>query len=264
MESDLRSGAEKITPLCSSLMGHVSPARFVAPISNFRKWTGAGSTTCGCALFMTMTTSIFSSGTAALRFHVLGDSLAAGVGCARIEDTLGHQLASRLRSTGRAVDLNVLAVSGARSADLAAQVRAAVSAGVDLALIVIGANDLTALVPTAVGARLLHDAVTELRRVGARVVVATAPDLSMVPHVPAAYRAVVAAASEHYARAQGEAVLRAGGIVAPVGRELATKFAADHDLFSSDRFHPSPAGYALVASALGPYLEAAVDGRTAA
>ncbi len=45
--------------------------------------------------------------------------------------------------------LRVLAVPGATSRDLAAQVRRAVLLGVDLALVVVGANDLTRLVPPA-------------------------------------------------------------------------------------------------------------------
>ena len=72
-----------------------------------------------------------------LRFRVLGDSLAAGVGCTRVEETLGERLAAVLREEGHAVDLGVHAVSGARSTGLDPQVRAAVRAGVDVALIVI-------------------------------------------------------------------------------------------------------------------------------
>jgi len=192
-----------------------------------------------------------------LRFHVLGDSLAAGVGCARADETLGHRLALVLRAAGHSVDLRVLAVSGARSADLANQVRTSLSAGVDLALIVIGANDLTSFVPSAVGAGQVHDAVAALRRVGAQVVVATAPDLGVVSHVPPAYRGLVSSISGQYAGAQGDAVRRAGGTVAPVGAQLSTRFATDRTLFSADRFHPSPAGYAVIATALEPYVTAA-------
>ncbi|MFD9739854.1 SGNH/GDSL hydrolase family protein [Umezawaea sp. NPDC059074] len=192
-----------------------------------------------------------------LRFHVFGDSLAAGVGCARADETLGHRLTRTLRGAGHSVDLRVLAVSGARSADLANQVRASLSAGVDLALIVIGANDLTSFVPSAVGAGQVHDAVVALRRVGAQVVVATAPDLGVVSHIPPAYRGLVSSISGQYAGAQGDAVRRAGGTVAPVGAQLSSRFATDRALFSADRFHPSPAGYAVIATALEPYVTAA-------
>lgn len=198
-----------------------------------------------------------------LRFRVLGDSLAAGVGCTRLDQTLGHLLAAALRSAGHRVDLGVHAVSGARSADLAAQVRAAVPTGVDLALVVIGANDLTSFTPPAIGAGLLHDAVADLRRAGGRVVVATAPDLSVVSHVPPSYRGFVRQASEVYARAQADAVVRAGGSVAAVGPDLLARFTADPAFFSADRFHPSPAGYALIATALTPYVLAAAEKQAA-
>ncbi|MFE2755244.1 SGNH/GDSL hydrolase family protein [Actinosynnema sp. NPDC059335] len=195
--------------------------------------------------------------TAQLRFRVLGDSLAVGVGCARVEETPGALLSARLRAAGHRVDLGVHAVSGARSDGLAAQVRAAVPTGVDLALVVIGANDLTSFTPPAVGAGLLHDAVAALRRAGGEVVVATAPDLGVLSHVPPAYRAFVSQASGLYARAQADAVVRAGGVVAAPGRDLLDRFAADPRLFAADRFHPSPAGYALIADALAPRVLAA-------
>lgn len=198
-----------------------------------------------------------------LHFRVLGDSIAAGVGCARVEESLGQLLARELLAAGHQVDLRVHAVPGARSADLAAQVRVAVATGVDLALIVIGANDLTSFTPPALGARLLHDAVEDLRRAGARVVVVPAPDLGVVSRVPPAYRAFVSQASQLYARAQADAVVRAGGTVADVDRDLVTRFATDEHLFSADRFHPSAAGYALIADAVVSYVLAAAAARAA-
>ncbi|HET6705733.1 SGNH/GDSL hydrolase family protein [Amycolatopsis sp.] len=195
--------------------------------------------------------------TAPLRFCVLGDSLAAGVGSSREDDTLGRRLTRRLRDAGHVVRLRNFGVPGARSADLARQVGVALGEGVDLALIVIGANDLAGFVAPAVGARQLHDAVTRLVRAGARVIVVPAPDLGIVARVPGPYRQLVSAASGHYARAQAEAAVRAGGAVATAGPELAARFAADPTLFSGDRFHPSSAGYAVIADGLAPHVLAA-------
>ncbi|WP_086662061.1 SGNH/GDSL hydrolase family protein [Lentzea kentuckyensis] len=191
-----------------------------------------------------------------MRLRLLGDSIAAGVGSTRREDTLGPLLAARLRMTGHEVDLRVHAVPGARSSGLSTQVRAAVTSGVDIAVIVIGANDLTRFVPAHVGAQQLHDAVADLRRAGAAVVVATAPDLSVVAHVPPALRDIVSTVSRDYALAQQQAVIRAGGVVAHVEQAVSTQFAADPSLFAPDRFHPSGAGYRAIAAALAPAVEA--------
>lgn len=192
-----------------------------------------------------------------LRFRVLGDSLAAGVGCARVEQSIGHVLAGALRSAGHRVELGVHAVPGARSADLAPQVRAAVAGGTDLALIVIGANDLTRLTPPDVGARLLKDAVAALTGAGARVVVVTAPDMGVLGHVPPAFREVVSQTSRLYATAQADAATAAGATIAHVGPEVFSRFAVDERMFSADRFHPSAAGYAVIAQALTSYVLAA-------
>jgi lysophospholipase L1-like esterase len=198
-----------------------------------------------------------------LRFRVLGDSLAAGVGCARADQGLGYLLADALRLAGHRVDLTVLGVPGARSAALAAQVRTAVVSGVDLALIVIGANDIASFTPPEVGAGLLRDAVADLRLAGAEVIVLPAPDLGVVSHVPPAFRPLVSQASGMYAQAQSAAVLRAGGRVADAGHEVASRFATNPGLFSADRFHPSPAGYAVIASVLVPHVLAAATSAAA-
>ncbi|MGX7826020.1 SGNH/GDSL hydrolase family protein [Actinokineospora sp. 24-640] len=189
-----------------------------------------------------------------LRFHVLGDSLAAGVGCTSPSQTLGHRLAATLRAAGHAVDLHVHAVPGARSTDLAPQVRAASAGRVDVAMLVIGANDLISFTPPETGVRQLGAAVADLTGLGAAVLVVTAPDLSIVSAVPGPYRDFVRLVSTGYARAQADAVISAGGFVTAVGAELFDSFRRDPSLFSADRFHPSPSGYALIANALSPHL----------
>jgi lysophospholipase L1-like esterase len=189
-----------------------------------------------------------------LRFLVLGDSLAFGTGAARPQDTLGARLTRRLTDAGSDVELHVVAVPGATSLDLAAQVRRAAAVDADLALLVVGANDLTRRVPPARAATALGAAVRELRARGTEVLVVPTPDLSSVAWVPPAFHAVVAGICDQLRARQTTAAETAGAVVAPVAPEVAARFAGDPSLFSADRFHPSSAGYALVADALAPRL----------
>jgi lysophospholipase L1-like esterase len=194
-----------------------------------------------------------------VRLAILGDSIAYGQGAARPSDRLGARLAADLNASGTPTELRILAVPGARSAALAAQVRRAVSWRPDVALIDTAANDLPSSVPPAQAAGLLGDAVRALRSAGSRVVVAPAPDMSVLPMVPEQFRAVVRAGSGLLRQAQTRAALAEGARVADVEAETSASFAADPSLFSADRFHPSSAGYAVIARALAPAVFAAVS-----
>ena len=196
-----------------------------------------------------------------LRLAVLGDSIGFGQGAARPEDTPAARLTRALEARDVAVTARVLAVPGARSSGLRSQVDRALDWQPDVAVIVIGANDISHRVPPAEAAGELGSAVRRLREAGAEVVVAPAPDLSVVPQVPAAYRAVVKAGSGLLRTAQVTAVTAAGGRVADADGATSTAFGADAGLFSGDSFHPSSAGYAVIADALLVEVLAAVAGR---
>lgn len=193
---------------------------------------------------------------------VLGDSIAFGTGAADPSDAIGPRLVRALAEDDVDVALQVVAVPGATSAALAGQVRQVTRC--DLALVVVGANDLTRLVPPATAAQQLGAAVRDLRVLGADVLVVPAPDLSTVPWVPPAFQALVATASAELQRRQDEAVRAAGGVAVPIGADLGERFRNQPGLFAADRFHPSSAGYALIADALLPVVRSVARGRTAA
>lgn len=197
-----------------------------------------------------------------LSLAVLGDSIAHGTGASRPDDALGPRLVAALAEDGLDVALQVLAVPGAVSAGLAAQVRQVTRA--DLGLVVVGSNDLTRLVPPATAAEQLGAAVRQLRQLGAEVLVVPAPDLSTVPWVPPALQSLVSTASGELQRRQADAVRAAGGVLAPIGADLGQRFRARPALFAADRFHPSSAGYALIAEALVPVVRAIARSRSAA
>lgn len=193
---------------------------------------------------------------APLRLALLGDSIAYGVGAERSEDTLAHRLRADLDRAGLETVTRVFAWSGARSANLRRQVERALRWQPDLALIIIGANDLTHQVPPAEAAEDLRQAVQALVAVGIEVVLAPAPDLSVVPHVPPAFRDFVRSRSMQFRQAQVATATQEGAVVADADAATSTSFAADLALFSRDRFHPSSAGYERIARALGPVVRA--------
>jgi len=192
-------------------------------------------------------------GRAPLRLAVIGDSSAAGLGCETAEQTPGALLAGSLaRELHRRVLLDVLAVVGARSADLDAQVARALVGKVDLAVLMVGANDVTHRVPPAAAARDLARAVTTLRAAGASVVVGTCPDLGTVKPLWQPLRSVARVVSRRTASAQTIAVVEAGGLSVSLGNLLGREFGESPALWSADRFHPSAAGYARVVDVLLP------------
>jgi lysophospholipase L1-like esterase len=196
-----------------------------------------------------------------LRLVVLGDSIAYGTGARHPDDSLGPRLSGALAADGFDVDLHVLAVPGAVSAHLGAQVRRAEPLHADLAVVVIGANDLARFVPVDSAAAALAAAVTALRADGTDVVVVPAPDMSSIPFVPPAFRAAVRAACAQLQQHQARVAEAAGAIVAHIAVEIGNAFALDPALFSADRFHPSSAGYRHIATALTPTVLAAARAR---
>ena len=180
-----------------------------------------------------------------LRLAVLGDSGAAGLGAEDAAGTPGAVLAKGLADAAqRSVVLTNVAVVGARSADLAAQVDRALAVRPHIAVVMVGANDVTHLVRPQVSARLLADAVRRLREAGAEVVVGTCPDLGTIRPLGPPLRQYARRMSRELAGAQDICVREAGGRPVPLGHLLSPAFDADPDLyFSADRFHPSTAGY---------------------
>jgi len=192
---------------------------------------------------------------------LLGDSIAAGLGAGHRRDTLGARLAKGVaREAGRPVRLRTAAVVGSESSALAGQLSALPEGyRADVAVIVVGGNDVTHRVPVARAAAQLEEAIDALRVVGTPVVVGTCPDLGTLRAVPQPLRTLASRASRQLAAAQARAARRAGARVVGLARAVGPIFAARPDeMFSIDRFHPSALGYRRTADALLPAVLAAV------
>lgn len=194
-----------------------------------------------------------------IRLAVLGDSGAAGLGADSPADTMGAILASALAEvSGRTVTLSNHAVIGAQTKDLDAQVDRATWTRPHVAVIMVGANDITHLVPRQVSAHRLRAIVRRLRESGTHVVVATCPDLGTVKPVPQPLRSIMRRRSRLLADAQARATLAEGGRPVALGARLGPEFDSRPEvMFSHDRFHPSTDGYAAAAQALLPEVIAA-------
>lgn len=196
----------------------------------------------------------------ALRMVLLGDATALGVGVDAVEDTVGGQLANLLADAGARVALSSVAVSGARSADLATQVaRAQLGPPADVAVILIGTNDATHLVRPGEAATALATAVRRLRDAGTAVVVGTCPDLAAVRAVAPPLRQIAGWYGRRVARAQANAARAAGGAVVDLGALVGPVFRADPGMLCHDCFHPSADGYRVLAYALFPEVATAAN-----
>ncbi len=211
----------------------IGPRRSVAPYHDGRYGEGDGTS---------------------LRLAVLGDSGGAGLGAEGPADTIGALLAQwTAHAAQRRVILTNTAVVGARSADLAVQVQRVAWVRPHVAVIIIGANDVTHAIPHRRAATDLGLAVAELRVLGSEVVVGTCPDLGVIAALPQPLRWVGGRSSAALARQQGVATLAAGGRAVPLGTLAGPAFIADPvGMFATDGFHPSSAGYATLAGALLP------------
>lgn len=196
----------------------------------------------------------------AIKISLLGDSSAAGYGVERVEDTPGAHLASGVAVQGnRRVHLREFCKVGARSSDLAGQVERALAAQPDVAVILIGANDVTHSVLPKQSVQFLADAVRRLREADVEVIVGTCPDLGTIRPIAPPLRQVARQWSRRLAAAQTITVVEEGGRSVSLGDILGPEFdAAPALLFGPDQFHPSANGYRSLAGVLIPSVLAAV------
>lgn len=183
---------------------------------------------------------------------ILGDSSIVGYGMEAVDDTppamigvgLAHVLDRPVRITSRAV-------VGARTRDLNDQIDASGDQRIDVAIIVVGANDVTHAKPPRRAARELGATVRRLRGDGAKVVVATCPDLGTVRPLPQPLRSLAQVWSRRLAERQTIAAVWAGARTVSLADLLGDLFTEQYErMFGDDRFHPSRDGYANLAGVL--------------
>src|SRR5262249_38787459 len=196
--------------------------------------------------------SVGATGRPPLRLVLVGDATALGVGVDQVVDTVGGQLAALLAegAAGRRVELSSVAVAGSRSADLATQVaRALVGPRPDVAVILVGANDVTHLVRLTDAAEHLGGACRRLRDAGIAVVVGTCPDFGAFRAFGPPLRQLLGWQGRRLARLQAIAAGAAGAGVVDLGAPTGAGVPAGAGTLCHDRVHPSAGGYPVEAHA---------------
>jgi lysophospholipase L1-like esterase len=191
---------------------------------------------------------------------VIGDSAAVGYGMVTSDTTptglIGLGVAHVLDAP---VEMRCRAVVGAQTADLMDQIDLAGDFQPDVAVIVIGTNDVTHQVLPRTSARQLAEVVTRLSETGCEVVVGTCPDLGTVRPIRQPLRLVARLLSRQLAKEQTVAVVNAGGRAVSLGSLLGKVFTEKRDImFGTDHFHPSATGYANMVSVLIPAVTASL------
>lgn len=182
----------------------------------------------------------------ALKLLILGDSTAVSQGSA-YEQGYAVAIANHL-STTHTVTYQNLGVSGARAADVAKlQAPQAASFKPDIAVVAVGANDITHLTHIESVRTSLIDTIRQLRAAHAdvRIIVTGAPDMGSPPRIPQPLRWL---AGERTIEMNDMVLSLVGSqnlTFAPIADETGPAFRRDHTLFAADNFHPNANGYKL-------------------
>lgn len=177
----------------------------------------------------------------------LGDSTAAGVGASTSAGALPSQVADGLAATG----ISVLAVSGARAADvLEDQVPKVAGLEPRLILISVGANDTIHL--TGRGTfRHTYEKLIRALPPGVPVVLLGVPDMGAIPRFAQPLRAVAGWRGRNLDAEVRRVAAGTGSVYVDIAGPTGPPFRRHPDrYFAADDFHPSDAGYGLWADAV--------------
>lgn len=193
-----------------------------------------------------------------VRLVIVGDSTAVGVGAAAIEETYPWRVAEYLGGSFH-VRLNLVGRSGARMADVARELAPKAAAlSPDVALIGVGANDVTHLTPLRSVYGSAYEAIRILQGAGAEVLIALGPRFD-TPILQPPLRNFVRTRARALNRTLVRSARASGAEVVDLPTGVGDAFASDPArYYCADRYHPSGDGYALWADVIRePLMKAA-------
>lgn len=191
-----------------------------------------------------------------LRLLIVGDSSAAGVGVARQQDALaGHLSRALAAQCAASVEWQLLARSGATSAQCLQLLEADAALRADIAVVVLGVNDVVAQVPSARAVATRTVIANRLRNAHgvAHVVFAPLPPVHRFPGLPQPLRWVAGAdARRHDAAVAAWAAGRSDVSHVPIDLPL------NRGVMAGDGFHPGEPVYRVCGVALAEHIAAQV------
>jgi len=197
-----------------------------------------------------------------VRLLVVGDSSAAGVGAPHQDLALARPLARRLaQRTGRPVRWTLLAEAGLTSAAALAYLKARDVPEAELAVVILGVNDITNQVPLPQALKFRGEIAVWLEAHADvdDVLFPALPEMELFPSLPQPLAWWVGQMSRRNNRAQAR-----WAADWPLSEPRVSHVPMDGlmhgDLMASDGFHPGPGLYARVAE----HLAAAIEGRLTA
>jgi lysophospholipase L1-like esterase len=184
-----------------------------------------------------------------VRLVVLGESTVAGIGAAtHAEGLTGHLAVALARSSGRTIAWQAVGKVGVTARQATALVPRLSDAPTDLVVVVLGINDVLAFTPPARWAEHLLNLITQVREHLAQpvpILIAGVPPAGQLPALPQPLRGVLG----RHARALDAATHRLAQRLPGVRHAVTEARVSEHDV-CTDRFHPSPTGYAAWAQQL--------------
>ena len=196
-----------------------------------------------------------------LTLVVLGDSSVAGVGADAAEDTLTYGVAKALSDQYR-VGLHALGVSGSKLCNVVGeQLPQVAGLDPDIVLVCVGTNDVTHGTTFREARRQLRLLADGLATVApdAVVLVSGLPPAETALAFRRPLRDLLGLRASLFTRAYRAELGRYGIPVFDIAREARKAFRGKKEMFSSDLFHPSSAGYAYLGEVYGRAVREAVD-----
>ena len=191
------------------------------------------------------------------RLLVVGDSSAAGVGAPHQDLALARPLARHLaRRTGRPVRWTLLAEAGLTSAAALAYLKARDVPEADLAVVILGVNDITNQVPLPQALKLRGEIAVWLEAHADvdDVLFPALPEMELFPSLPQPLAWWAGQMSRRNNRAQARWAAN-WPLSEPRVSHVPMDGLMHGDLMASDGFHPGPGLYARVSEHLAAAIE---------